>query len=160
MTYIFRKSGLTATKRKRNPQKPLHKQFFNAPCCLMVLHNVLGLRPILFYRTIELNIQLIAGNPLTGCRHHPHLAPAWMHSPQYLALALMHSFPSEQKTRRGRERVRHRDGDRDRQKEGGERERANSKVTPERCHSAVCPCRLRGIGHPGHTHSLCVAVEC
>ena len=43
---------------------------------------------------------------------------------------------------------------------GRERERANSKVTPERCHSAVCPCRLRSIGHPGHTHSLCVAVEC
>lgn len=36
----------------------------------------------------------------TSCSHQPHLAPAWMHSPQCLALALMHSFPSRWKTKR------------------------------------------------------------
>jgi len=40
----------------------------------------------------------------TGSLHQPHLAPAWMHSPQYLALALMHSFPSGWKNKeRGEE---------------------------------------------------------
>ena len=78
------------------------------------------------YWTIELDKQLIAGNPLTGCRHHPHLAPAWMHSPQYLALALMHSFPSE-KTEDKEGDERERDGERERrtqtETERGERER-------------------------------------
>lgn len=42
-------------------------------------------------------------NSRTGSLHQPHLAPAWMHSPQYLALALMHSFPSGWKTKREEE---------------------------------------------------------
>lgn len=40
----------------------------------------------------------------TGSLHQPHLAPAWMHSPQYLALAVMHSFPSGWKTKRREKR--------------------------------------------------------
>lgn len=39
----------------------------------------------------------------TGSVHQPHFAPAWMHSPQYLAFALMHSFPSVWKTKRKEE---------------------------------------------------------
>lgn len=36
----------------------------------------------------------------TGSLHQPHLAPAWMHFPQYSALAAMHSFPSGSKTKK------------------------------------------------------------
>lgn len=40
----------------------------------------------------------------TGSLHQPHLAPAWMHFPQYSALAAMHSFPSGLKTKNQEEK--------------------------------------------------------